>query len=245
MKTKIIVLFCVMSFILTCQAFAGDEERRKPFDISRRMIDIERALPSVSLDSLHSDANRTPGFGFSEVVSNRNTAFRIGAFMADFAAAVKSKEREKTSHIIDALLIECSRLTVKEPLSKSLKKLQAAIDSGTDLDALNNTGLIVVRPFIEDVLVKENTITYLFFGEWIELARIILSQNKEKIEFKKEFLSSHNYAGYFTEALKNEDLPKGTTDGLTELSVIEGKAEISLNDIRKAEEIVNTVLMVF
>ncbi len=252
MKRNVFVLFAVFLSIWSGLALADEKNPPTKADIVRVMPPSARmmtgALPvSADARSLVSKIKENPSlsYGFTTAVSEEKGSFMLGTLMADLELTIRADDREKTLKMMKALSQGLSRLGASIPLITAVTNMRAAIQSGVGLETARKASLPVLRPFIEDFIAKEGKMSYLRFGEWVEVTRLAVlaeDQGAVKMENVAEFIKEISMAGYFLTELNAKGLPAGIADSLKIISKFEMEAGTgSEEEFRGVLKALNTI----
>ena len=143
--------------------------------------------------------------------------------------------------ITGALADSFKNLQAPATLITSTAKVNEAVLAGANGKVLDMI-MPVIEPFIYDYVGKEGREIYMRFGFWVETARLFLLQRDKDVaaDFLKSQMGALG-AVYFTEALKNDDLPKGVKTSLKKIADLSFKENVGAGDVSAALMAVTTI----
>jgi hypothetical protein len=241
----------VLSLVLT--GFAEEKKLPEKVDVTivippsaRMMIGgLSKTVDSKLLASKITDTSST-AYGFTTGVSKEKGSYQLGVLMADLETSIRAGDKDKSIKACDSLIKGLGKLGASMPLITAVINLNAAVNSGVDLGAINKGALPVVKPFIEDLIHSQGNMAYLRFGEWVESTKLALQVGQEKdMKLASEFVKEVNMSEYFLTVFKGKDLPKGIFKSLEKMEALGDKQqELTQDDIKSALDEINNIAVI-
>jgi hypothetical protein len=191
------------------------------------------------------DVSSAAAYGFADGISEEKGSFKLGALMTDVEAAVKGGDRAKAGQAFEAMIDGLTELGAPMPLLTAMLNAEAAVASRTDLQTVNAAVLPVIRPFIEDFVVREGQITFFRLGEWVESSRLILAASDQK--YAAAFLADYITPEYFREALQGKEVSPAVLQKLEEVAsfgkIVPGakRKAIGEREVRSAQKALDEI----